>query len=41
MTTRRFVLQPLADLAPQLVDDAQLEASEGAVVQVGTLDSFH
>lgn len=41
MTTRRFVLQPLADLAPHLVDAQQLDASEGAVVQVGTLDSFH
>jgi 2-amino-4-hydroxy-6-hydroxymethyldihydropteridine diphosphokinase len=41
MTARRFVLQPLADLAPQLVDAAQLDSSEGTVVQVGTLDSFH
>ena len=37
---RRFVLQPLADLAPSLVDPATLAAAEGAVRSVGTLDEF-
>jgi 2-amino-4-hydroxy-6-hydroxymethyldihydropteridine diphosphokinase len=37
---RRFVLQPLADLSPSLVDPATLAAAEGAVRNVGTLDTF-
>ncbi len=41
LTERRFVLQPLADLAPDLVDAALLEAAEGDVVRVGTLEGFH
>jgi 2-amino-4-hydroxy-6-hydroxymethyldihydropteridine diphosphokinase len=34
---RRFVLAPLADLAPDLVTKAQLAASGGEVVRVGSL----
>jgi 2-amino-4-hydroxy-6-hydroxymethyldihydropteridine diphosphokinase len=34
---RRFVVQPLADLAPDLVTSAQLRASGGAVTAVGSL----
>ncbi|MGH9098173.1 MAG: 2-amino-4-hydroxy-6-hydroxymethyldihydropteridine diphosphokinase [Acidimicrobiales bacterium] len=34
---RRFVLVPLADLAPDLVDQAAIESAGGEVVQVGTL----
>ncbi len=34
---RRFVLAPLADLAPDLVTPAQVGASGGAVVRVGSL----
>jgi 2-amino-4-hydroxy-6-hydroxymethyldihydropteridine diphosphokinase len=41
MYERRFVLQPLADLAPELVDAGLLEASEGAVERIGTLDQLH
>lgn len=41
MWQRRFVLQPLADLAPQLVDPAVLSAAEGEVARVGTLGPFH
>ncbi len=41
MWQRRFVLQPLADLAPHLVAAAALDASEGEVVRVGTLSTFH
>jgi 2-amino-4-hydroxy-6-hydroxymethyldihydropteridine diphosphokinase len=41
MWQRRFVLQPLADLAPGLVDDATLAAAEGEVTRVGTLAEFH
>lgn len=37
MWTRRFVLAPLCDLAPELVPAALLEAAEGAVHVVGTL----
>jgi len=41
MWQRRFVLQPLADLAPGLVDDATLAAAAGEVVRIGTLAGFH
>jgi 2-amino-4-hydroxy-6-hydroxymethyldihydropteridine diphosphokinase len=34
---RRFVLAPLADLAPDLADDAAIEISGGEVTFVGTL----
>ena len=34
---RRFVVQPLADLAPDLVTSEQLRASGGDVVRVGSL----
>ena len=34
---RRFVLAPLADLAPDLADLASLEAAGGEVIAVGTL----
>jgi 2-amino-4-hydroxy-6-hydroxymethyldihydropteridine diphosphokinase len=34
---RRFVVQPLADLAPDLVTSGQLRASGGDVVRVGSL----
>ncbi len=34
---RRFVVQPLADLAPDLVTSQQLRASGGKVVRVGSL----
>jgi 2-amino-4-hydroxy-6-hydroxymethyldihydropteridine diphosphokinase len=41
MWQRRFVLQPLADLSPQLVEAEVLAAAEGEVVRVGTLEGFH
>ncbi|MDA8057823.1 MAG: 2-amino-4-hydroxy-6-hydroxymethyldihydropteridine diphosphokinase [Actinomycetota bacterium] len=34
---RRFVLAPLADLAPDLVDEAMVAAAVGEVTEVGTL----
>ena len=37
MWERRFVLAPLADLAPDLVTPAQIEASGGEVVRMGRL----
>jgi 2-amino-4-hydroxy-6-hydroxymethyldihydropteridine diphosphokinase len=37
MWERRFVLQPLADLAPDLVTSAQLRAAGGEVSRVGSL----
>ena len=37
MWERRFVLQPLSDLAPELVPADRLEGSGGEVVRVGTL----
>jgi 2-amino-4-hydroxy-6-hydroxymethyldihydropteridine diphosphokinase len=40
MWQRRFVLQPLADLAPGLVARDVLDAAEGDVAVVGTLSSF-
>ena len=38
MWTRRFVLAPLRDLAPDLVTDSLLEASDGEVHRVGELE---
>ncbi len=38
MWERRFVLAPLADLAPDLVTSSQVGASGGAVVRVGNLE---
>jgi 2-amino-4-hydroxy-6-hydroxymethyldihydropteridine diphosphokinase len=40
MWERRFVLAPLRDLAPDLVDDAAVEAAAGWVEPVGTLDGL-
>lgn len=37
MGERRFVLAPLADLAPELVPEELLELSQGQVVRVGHL----
>jgi 2-amino-4-hydroxy-6-hydroxymethyldihydropteridine diphosphokinase len=37
MWERRFVLQPLADLAPELVTSEQLAAAGGEVIRVGRL----
>jgi 2-amino-4-hydroxy-6-hydroxymethyldihydropteridine diphosphokinase len=37
MWERRFVLQPLRDLAPDLVPEEKLITSGGAVVLMGTL----
>ena len=37
MWERRFVLAPLADLAPDLVSEAQLKAAGGDVVRMGRL----
>ena len=34
---RRFVVQPLADLAPDLVTSEQLKSSGGDVARVGSL----
>ena len=40
MHERRFVLVPLGELAPDLVDEATLGAAQGEVVALGTLDSL-
>jgi 2-amino-4-hydroxy-6-hydroxymethyldihydropteridine diphosphokinase len=40
MGERRFVLAPLADLAPELVTAEQLASAVGAVRRVGTLSAF-
>ncbi len=37
---RAFVLNPLRELAPELVSDEQLRASVGRVVALGTLESL-
>ena len=37
MNKRRFVLVPLAELAPELVSETALENAEGEVTPVGTL----
>lgn len=41
MWERRFVLAPLADLAPGLVGSDVLERSAGSVRRIGTLGSEH
>ena len=41
MYERRFVLEPLAELAPPLVDSEVLGRAVGEVARVGTLDEFH
>ena len=40
MWSRRFVLAPLADLAPDLVTDDDLEAAEGRVERLGPLQDL-
>jgi 2-amino-4-hydroxy-6-hydroxymethyldihydropteridine diphosphokinase len=40
MWERRFVLAPLRDLAPDVVDEAALAASEGHAKNVGPLDAL-
>mgnify|MGYP001069239710 CR=1 FL=1 len=40
MRLRRFVLAPLADLAPDLVSDEDLEAAEGDVERLGRLEDL-
>jgi len=40
MRLRRFVLAPLADLAPDLVSDEDLEAAEGDVERIGRLEDL-
>jgi 2-amino-4-hydroxy-6-hydroxymethyldihydropteridine diphosphokinase len=40
MWTRRFVLAPLRDLAPQLVNDDAWTAAHGDVTKLGTLESL-
>lgn len=40
MWDRRFVLAPLADIAPALVPAALLDGAEGDVVRLGSLDEL-
>ena len=40
MFERRFVLAPLHDLAPDLVDEATLAAAEGRLDRLGPLDAL-
>lgn len=41
MWARRFVLQPLSELAPHLVPADLLDAAEGGVTRLGTLSAIH
>lgn len=40
MNERRFVLQPLAELAPDLVDPAVLEQAQGQVERIGSIEGW-
>jgi 2-amino-4-hydroxy-6-hydroxymethyldihydropteridine diphosphokinase len=40
MWARRFVLAPLADLAPELAGPAEIEAAEGEVHRLGPLEGI-
>lgn len=40
MRSRRFVLAPLSELAPELVDDDDLRMSAGSVDRLGRLDEL-
>ncbi len=40
MFQRRFVLAPLAELAPELVSEGALAGAVGAVAPIGTLESL-
>lgn len=40
MWTRRFVVVPLADLAPELVSEQVMDSAGGAVRRVGTLQTI-
>lgn len=41
MHERRFVLEPLAELRPDLVSPAAMAAADGDVMNLGTLESLH
>ena len=41
MHERRFVLEPLAELRPDLVSPAAMAAAAGDVMNLGTLESLH
>jgi 7,8-dihydro-6-hydroxymethylpterin-pyrophosphokinase len=41
MWQRRFVLAPLRELRPDLVDSAKYDAADGEVINLGTLESLH
>jgi 2-amino-4-hydroxy-6-hydroxymethyldihydropteridine diphosphokinase len=41
MWQRRFVLAPLRELRPDLVDSAKYDAADGEVTNLGTLESLH
>lgn len=40
MGERRFVLEPLAELAPELVDPDLLEVAQGAVERIGSIEGW-